>query len=231
MNEMHDAVVPFYSRYSLAIYRLTASTITSRFKLSTTSIALCSLSQIVNIEPVNAVVNAATKYESYLSSDNSFSLQHPADLYESPKLLKTHDIEVFFKSESTKGFNAGVTVDQVKIGSLKDFGTPTTLAGKVQTVEKGKEGVTDVNMIRAEESMPVCEGLPAYELEYVVDSSRGLNHYLVKTTIVDKNLYVFTVQSPEAIYPSLATAGVDMINSLHVQRPIGALELNENDKK
>ena len=46
----------------------------------------------------------------YLSDDKSITFQHTADLQFSPKPLKTHDKEILFKSESIKGFNAGVTV-------------------------------------------------------------------------------------------------------------------------
>ena len=46
----------------------------------------------------------------YLSDDKSITFQHTTDLQFSPKPLKTHDKEILFKSESIKGFNAGVTV-------------------------------------------------------------------------------------------------------------------------
>ena len=38
---------------------------------------------------------------------------------------------------------------------------------------------------------------PVYDIEYKIDSSRGKKHYYVKATIVDKRLYVFTVQANE----------------------------------
>ena len=86
-------------------------------------------------------------------------------------------------------------------------------------MERAKEGVTEVEILRAADSMPVCKGLPAYELEYIVDSTRGKNHYLVKTTIVNRNLYVFTVQVPDAIYPKLSDISLKIIDSLHVVKP------------
>lgn len=46
----------------------------------------------------------------YVSDDKSITFQHTADLQFSPKPLKTHDKEILFKSETIKGFNAGVTV-------------------------------------------------------------------------------------------------------------------------
>ena len=69
----------------------------------------------ISLLSINLQLNSENNLKSvdfvpYVSPDNLFSLQHPNDLIESPKLLKTHDVEVFFKSSATKGFNAGVTV-------------------------------------------------------------------------------------------------------------------------
>lgn len=47
----------------------------------------------------------------YVASDNpKFSFKYSNDLKLSPKLLKTHNKEVFLKSEEVKGFNVGITV-------------------------------------------------------------------------------------------------------------------------
>ena len=46
----------------------------------------------------------------YTSEDKSIVFKHTEDLQFSPKPLKTHDKEILLKSESIKGFNAGVTV-------------------------------------------------------------------------------------------------------------------------
>ena len=44
---------------------------------------------------------------------------------------------------------------------------------------------------------PVADAGPAYEIGYKIDSSRGQNPYLVKATIIDSKVYVFTVQCKE----------------------------------
>mmetsp|Transcript_35530 Transcript_35530/g.36200 ORF Transcript_35530/g.36200 Transcript_35530/m.36200 type:complete len:221 (-) Transcript_35530:16-678(-) len=155
----------------------------------------------------------------YTSPDNHFSIKHPSDLHESPKLVKTHEKEVFFKSGSIKGFNAGVSVDRVKVSSLKEFASPESLANIVVSVEKAKEGVFDVNILHATETTPICDDLPSYEIEYIVESSRGKNHFLVKTTIVDKNLYVLTVQGPDDKYVSdLSDTAIQIVSSLKITR-------------
>lgn len=46
----------------------------------------------------------------YTSDDKSITFKHTDDLVFSPKPLKTHDKEILFKSETIKGFNAGVSV-------------------------------------------------------------------------------------------------------------------------
>ena len=54
--------------------------------------------------------NAVDLPMSYTSEDKSIVFKHTEDLQFSPKPLKTHDKEILLKSESIKGFNAGVTV-------------------------------------------------------------------------------------------------------------------------
>ena len=122
-----------------------------------------------------------------------------------------------YDSRNTILFQYLIQVDKVKIPSLANFGKPDVLANKVQSVEKSKEGVFDVTMINAIESTPAYDNIPAYVLEYIVDSSRGKNHYLVKTTIVNQNLYVFTIQGTDEMYPKLSSIAQTMVNSFEVQ--------------
>jgi hypothetical protein len=42
----------------------------------------------------------------------AFSFKYTDDLKVSPKPLQTHNIEVYLKSEKTKGFNVGLTVSR-----------------------------------------------------------------------------------------------------------------------
>jgi len=125
---------------------------------------------------------------------NVVQFNYPDDLILSPKLVKTHEQEVFLKSEETKGFNIGYTVDPVKINSIKDlFEKPQGLADQVVKVELGKEGVFEAHTIAAKETQ-VSAGVPSYSIQYSVDSSRGENYYNVKAVVTDSKLYVFTAQ-------------------------------------
>lgn len=46
----------------------------------------------------------------YSSDSPRFSFKYSSDLRLSPKLLKTHNMEVFLQSQEYKGFNVGITV-------------------------------------------------------------------------------------------------------------------------
>ena len=144
-------------------------------------------------------VNAATYTEA-----NSFQITYPDSFVISPKPLKTHEIEFLSKSEDIKGYNFGVTVDRVKVDTIKDiFKEPLLLANKVTQVEKSKEGVFDVTILNTKEdtvklASPDSTPPVSYIVEYKIDSSRGQNHYLVKSTIINKKLYVATVQTKDA---------------------------------
>ena len=46
----------------------------------------------------------------YSSPKYHFSIKVDSDFEKSPKLLQTHEFEIFFKSSKIKGFSVGVTV-------------------------------------------------------------------------------------------------------------------------
>jgi hypothetical protein len=106
----------------------------------------------------------------------------------------------------------------VKIKSIKEFTTPEGVGKKVVDVEKSKEGVFEADVVNAEESATqVASNFPAYDIEYKIDSSRGKNHYLIRTTVVNKKLYVFTVQSKEDDYSNVAEVSKAIVESFKVE--------------
>lgn len=135
-------------------------------------------------------------------------------------------------------------MDRVKLNNIKDFATPQQLADRVVAVEKSKEGTFEVDVFRAEESpirVSQVGGVPSYDIEYRVDSSRGeksivlfihnsrklslthfqrsisgKNHIVVKATIEDKNLYVFTVQCKDENFDDLKTSMLSTIDSFEL---------------
>ena len=121
----------------------------------------------------------------------------------------------------------------MKLPNIREFTTPTGLGEKVRKVEESKEGVKEVEIIQAKEtSIPISRDVStaktsleeetspilAYAIEYKVDSTRGLNHYNVKATIYNNNLFVFTAQSKEDSYPALRSNIVDIIESLVISK-------------
>jgi hypothetical protein len=107
-------------------------------------------------------------------------------------------------------------MDRVKIKNIHDFTTPQGLSDKLLKVEQSKEGVYDVNILNAFEvslnnpyidsnEMDKMVTIPAYIIEYKVDSSRGENHYMVLSSVRDSNLYVFTIQCKEKNYEDLTS--------------------------
>lgn len=110
-------------------------------------------------------------------------------------------------------------VDRVKINNIRDFATAKGLAQKVVDVEMTKDGVLEsIALMWREAATPIsASNQPAYEIEYKVDSTRGKNHYLIKTSVVNKKLYVFTVQCKEDSYAELAATAQSIIDSFHVE--------------
>lgn len=118
-----------------------------------------------------------------------------------------------------------------KISSIKEFAeNPMVLANKLISVEKSKDGVFEVDIVNAYETeiKPINSGSTststnlqpspsvAYVIEYKVDSSRGQNHYLVKSVIRNKKLFVATVQAKDGDFDGLSKEANMMINSIQL---------------
>lgn len=107
----------------------------------------------------------------------------------------------------------------MKIDSVEQFTTPEKLGQRVIAVEKGKEGFIDGNMISTTAtSIPLPSkkdgAIPAYDLEYQIESTRGRNHYNVRAAIYNKLLYVLTIQSKEDNYRNLSSIIHEILLSL-----------------
>eukprot|EP01036_Dinobryon_divergens_P033093 gene33093-42807_t len=150
-----------------------------------------------------------------------------SDFDKSPKLLQTHEFEVFFKSSKVKGLSVGVTVDPVRINNIREFASADGLAEKVLEVERAKDGVFEVEKIAASEALiPISteDGvdkksevlLPVYDIEYKVDSSRGKNYYDIRTTVFDKKLYILTCQSKLETVSDIKDRTKDIISSFSI---------------
>jgi len=167
------------------------------------------------------IINGVACYAvDFTAPDGSFTFRYPESFKVSEKMLgltvKTHEYEVFLKSEYVKGFNAGVTVDKVKIKDIREFSSPVDLAARVIDVEKKKDADwyiieprrTKVLDAVQQESSPI-----SYILNYQVDSSRGFKRYIVKTAVNNKMLYVFTVQCNEESFDEVKPLAMELIDS------------------
>jgi len=56
----------------------------------------------------------------------------------------------------------------------------------------------------------------SYFLEYQVDSSRGFKHFFVRSTVRNRNLYVFTVQCEQDSYPQLKPTALRLLRSFKI---------------
>ncbi|KAK1743672.1 hypothetical protein QTG54_005269 [Skeletonema marinoi] len=124
----------------------------------------------------------------------SYTITPPPSFAPGNKPLKTHLDEINFSIPDVRGYTLGVTVDPVRIASIKDFGTPEEIAAKVVTAEVNRDGVFQVTLAKD----PVEDSAGCYDIEYISDGKRGKKRFGTRIYIQDGFLYVLTVQSKEA---------------------------------
>jgi len=137
----------------------------------------------------------------------TYQIAIPSSMKESSKPVKTHLDEVNFRSESTKGYQYGITVDPVRISSLKEFGTPEEVAARVVTAEVNRDGVFDVTLLedpyRTTQTTASSTTVDAYVLKYLSVGKRGRKIYTNKIVISPNQLlYVLTAQCKEENFPA-----------------------------
>jgi len=126
--------------------------------------------------------------------DFGYAVRLPENVSQpSNKPLKTHLDEVNF---SGGGINVGITVDPVRINSLKDFGTPEEVAARVVTAEVNRDGVFQVTLVED----PVELSDKSYLLKYLSQGKRGNKRNVCKIFIQNQKLYVLTAQAKEDVF-------------------------------
>lgn len=129
--------------------------------------------------------------------DYGYSFLPPPEFKPSNKPLKTHLDEINFSVEGVRGYQYGVTVDPVRIDSLKQFGTPEQVAARVVGTEIKRDGVTDVTLYGDAFEDPE-NGM--YAINYISAGSRGIKHFVTRIAIKQNKLYVLTAQVKETEY-------------------------------
>lgn len=140
-----------------------------------------------------------------------YTFQPPSNFEPGNKPLKTHLDEINFKSQSTSGYQFGITVDPVRIDSLRQFGTPEEVAAKVVLAEVNRDGVFDVTLMKD----PV-EVDNSYVLNYLSEGKRGKKRFVTKFCIQSQKLYALTAQCKEENYPELEKEMMAAVESFRV---------------
>lgn len=136
----------------------------------------------------------------------------------SQKPLKTHLDEVTFKNSDT-GVQFGITVDPLRIATLRDFGTPEQVAAKVVTAEVNRDGVFDVQLMED----PVAGGgddaaTEYYQLNYRSNGKRGVKRFVAKFYVEKQKLYALTAQCKEENYESVKGDVLRAVDSFEVAK-------------
>jgi len=134
----------------------------------------------------------------YVSTPNekfSYTFTPPASFTASNKPLKTHLDEINFGGD-IRGYTYGITVDPVRIKSIKEFGNPEEVAARVVTAEVNRDGVFEVTLAKD----PAEDPSGCYDIEYISDGKRGVKRFVTRIYIKDGFLYVLTAQSKNGEY-------------------------------
>ena len=123
----------------------------------------------------------------------SYTVTPPPTFIPGNKPLKTHLDEINFSPEpSIRGYTLGITVDPVRINSIKEFGSPDEIAAKVVTAEVNRDGVFKVTLAKdpIEDKDAGC-----YDIEYISDGKRGTKYIKNRIYVQGGFLFVLTAQS------------------------------------
>lgn len=143
----------------------------------------------------------------------SYEFQPPPNFGAGNKPLKTHLDEINFKSEDVGGYQFGITVDPVRIESLRQFGTPEEVAAKVVLAEVNRDGVFNVILMENPVAGPNDS---FYQLNYQSKGKRGTKRFITKFYIEKQKLYAMTAQCKEDDFKNLESEMIEAAASFQV---------------
>jgi len=175
----------------MVIKQLSATTATASF-LVLLLLSPNSASSIVEVtsEPYIRTPSLKNKFQF------GYTVTPPPTFVSSNKPLKTHLDEINFSPPDVRGYTLGITVDPVRISSIREFGSPEEVAARVVTAEVNRDGVFEVTLAK-DPREDASGGVGCYDIEYISDGKRGKKRYVTRIYIKDGFLYVLTVQSKE----------------------------------
>uniref|UniRef100_A0A0F7GYU9 PsbP domain-OEC23 like protein n=1 Tax=Habenaria pantlingiana TaxID=1498489 RepID=A0A0F7GYU9_9ASPA len=126
--------------------------------------------------------------ERYTDEVNGFSLLKPSTW---TKFDKAGAQALFEDGEGSN--NIGVVVTPVRLSSLTDFGTLQFVAEKLIQAERRKVSTNYAELLTVSERLD-NGGLPVYEFEYTVDSTRGgMKRIFSAAFVASKKLYLLNI--------------------------------------
>ena len=147
----------------------------------------------------------------------SYTVTPPPSFVASNKPLKTHLDEINFAPPDVRGYTLGITVDPVRISSIKQFGTPEEVAARVVTAEVNRDGVFEVTLAK-DPKEDVASGGGGYDIEYISDGKRGRKRFVTRIDVRGGFLYVLTVQSKESEYDAIRET--EVLNCVKSFKPL-----------
>uniref|UniRef100_A0A0E0DEG8 PsbP C-terminal domain-containing protein n=1 Tax=Oryza meridionalis TaxID=40149 RepID=A0A0E0DEG8_9ORYZ len=177
--------------------------LTTRRAASAASLLLAALPQFTASSPQLPVASAKEEEESearegegelelerYTDRDEGFTLLKPVSW---PKVEKA-GATALFQQEGKGSNNIGIVVNPVRLSTLTEFGTPQFVAERLIQAEKKKgESTKSAEVISAGERSG-HDGLTVYEIEYLLDSTRGgMKRIFSAAFVASRKLYLLNI--------------------------------------
>ena len=157
----------------------------------------------------------------YVSEGKGFSyvFEVPNEFKNNNKPLKTHLDEVNFTKEGESSYQFGITVDPVRIQSLKQFGSPAEVAARVVSAELVRDGITDVTLVK---DAIEDESTGYYAIDYISKGKRGVKHFMTRICVMNQMLYVLTAQCKEDDFIANTSREAEMLAIIQTFKVTGA---------
>ncbi|GJP84204.1 hypothetical protein CLOP_g14291 [Closterium sp. NIES-67] len=97
-----------------------------------------------------------------------------------------------FADPERRGDNLGVVVNPVRVRSLRDFGDIDLVATRLLDAERRKESTKSAEIL-SQRAKELPGGIPLYQIEYSLASTRGSKRILTTVTIADRRLYIVNI--------------------------------------
>ncbi|CAI5461667.1 unnamed protein product [Closterium sp. Yama58-4] len=124
----------------------------------------------------------------YEDPTKRFAIRVPAAWEQRDKAGAT----ALFASPERRGDTLGVVVNPVRVRSLRDFGDIDLVATRLLDAERRKESTKSAEIL-SQRTKELAGGIPLYQIEYALASTRGSKRILTAVTIADRKLYIVNI--------------------------------------